>query len=368
MNKILLIASILFSFTQVEASAPFGRVVEVKGSAFISVEGKTKEIKKGDNIYSNSEIVVEQSGQVTFTDNADHRFHIGQLGSIAILNGRNFELRSGDLWVQSLNKTDTAEIVTANAKINFDGGEAIISYDSIKGKTQLMVINGLMKLSNLRTPELNLTVAEGNFSFVDLAFEEGMPRDSIPVCEITYGKLVSLFKGVSPLDKNAHKIFEDAKSHGNNHVSGHHQDHGSKREIASVTVQEDHQIKEMKDQYLDGLLHKKNQSADHSKRASKNKVEKKTSKSTNLMVTIYGQSGSAPRSTTAIYDLPAVNTKTMMGQTANRMPASATDTVLDQAVPNSSSDQFNRQNIMNTIPTSPLYKESDKLIKELNNL
>jgi hypothetical protein len=365
MNKKLLILSLLFSTSILHASTPFGRVVDIKGSAFISVEGKTKEVKKGDNIYAHSEIVVEQNGQVTFTDNADHRFHIGQLGSVAILKGNKFELRSGDLWIQSLNKIDAAEVVTANAKIEFDGGEAIISYDSVKSKSQLMVINGMMKFSNLRSPELNLTVAEGNFSFVDLAFEEGMPRDPTPVGEKTYGKLVSLFKGVSPLDKNAHKIFEDVKPHGEKHASTEHQKVEAKREIASVKVEDDHQIKVMKDQYLDVMLKKKN----HTHAEVKNKTEKKTSKTEKTMIKIYGQTGSAPRSTTAIYDMPAVNfnisnLKTAV-KTSNRMPASAAETVLDQAVPSSSSESLNN---MNTIPTSPLYKESDKLIKELNNL
>ena len=193
MNKTIVAVFILiFSYSSLAAESSVGRVVEIKGEGFISRAGKTKEIKKGDQLYSNSEIVVEHSGQVTFTDNADHRFHLGNSSSAAI--GTNtVELRTGDVWFQSLNKTENYQIKTANALIDYQGGEAILSYDASKGKTQLMVINGMMKLSNLRTTELNLNVAEGNFSFVDSNYEGGAPRDPTPVGEKTYKQLITTF-------------------------------------------------------------------------------------------------------------------------------------------------------------------------------
>lgn len=365
MNKTLLILTLFFLTSISYATTPFGRIVEVKGSVFMSFEGKTKEVRKGDSIFTQSEIVLEQGGKLTFTDNADHRYHVGELGSVAILKNHKFELRSGDLWIQSLNKSDSAEITTANAKVEFDGGEAILSYDSVKGKTQLMVINGLMKFSNLRSPELNLTVGEGNFSFVDLAFEEGMPRDPTPVGKKTFGKLISLFEGVSPLDKNAHKNFEMEKSHTEKNNSLEYPT-TIKREVASKITEDDPQIKEMKDLYLGKLFNTENNKQFDNHKKAKNKIKKKTSKSEKTMIKIYGQAGSAPRSTTAIYDLPAANFN--LNSTVkkfNRMPASANETVLDQAVPLSSSEL---QNNMNTISISPLFKESDKLIKELNSL
>lgn len=183
MNKILSLLVVLVLPTLAIASPlQFGRIVDIKGSGFISFDGKTHEIRKGELIFANSEIIVEHSGQVIFTDNADHKFYLGNSSSAAVFAGK-VELRSGDVWVQSLNKTDEYKITSANASVSYTGGEAILSYDSVKGKTQLMVINGLMKLANLRSPELNLTVAEGNFSFVDPSFEEGMPRDPTPVGE-----------------------------------------------------------------------------------------------------------------------------------------------------------------------------------------
>jgi hypothetical protein len=219
MNKIIFCTCVLFSTCAAMATdLSVGRIVEIKGEGFISLAGKTKEIRKGDQLFANSEIVVEHVGQVTFTDNADHRFHLGNSSS-ASLGINSVELRTGDLWFQSLNKTENYQVKTVNALIDYQGGEAIVSYDATKGKTQLMVINGMMKLSNLRTPELNLGIAEGNFSFIDLGYEEGAPRDPTPVGAQTYKQLVSLFKGIAPLDKKSETIF--------NHEA-------PKREIASV--------------------------------------------------------------------------------------------------------------------------------------
>ncbi len=207
MNKIVLTASlVLFSFSV--WATPFGRVVEIKGEGFISHQGKTKDIRVGDIIEMNSEIVIEHAGQVTFTDNADHRFHMGNSSSVAVYNN-HIELRSGDLWFQSVNRIDDYKVTTANASVHYQGGEAILSYDSTKGKTQLMVISGMMKIANLRSEALNLSVAEGNFSFVDNAYDEGAPRDPTPVGEKTYKQLITLFKNVTPMEKHADRVFKE---------------------------------------------------------------------------------------------------------------------------------------------------------------
>lgn len=336
MNKFLAILTLLalpvFSFA---ADVTVGRIVDIKGSGFISYQGKTQEIKKGDTLFAHSELIIEHSGQVTFTDNADHRFHLGNASSVAIFAGK-VELRNGDLWVQSINKNEDYVIVSANAKVNYTGGEAILSYDSLKGKTQLMVINGLMKFSNLRAPDLNLTVAEGNFSFVDMSFEEGMPRDPTPVGQKTYGQLVSLFAGVAPMDAHSAEIFK-----GNDHMAK------VTRGIASVTTNE------LEKEYKQEIM-----------RMKKPVAKKSTPTDNKLIIKIYGLAGSKTSATTAIYDIPSVvKTESTKG---TRMPASvpetATQTVLDQAVPNDSHGD------MKINPTTPQYKESDKLIERLNKL
>lgn len=357
MNKILLFASLIsFNLMAAEPGAvSFGRITDLKGEGFISYKGKTREMRKGDVIEVGSELVIENHGQVSFTDNADHRFHLGNASSASV-SAKSIELRAGDLWFQSLNKNDEYQIQTANAMVNYQGGEAILSYDSVKGKTQLMVINSMMKLSNLRAPELNLSVGEGLFSFIDNAYDEGAPRDPTPVGEKTFGQLTALFKGITPMDKNSAGIFKNHElAQQNGHAQNSHAKEEitkveTKRSIASVTDEGD---SKMMEDYKNSLLNKtpgKKVVSEKKAIATKNKTvnPKTVTTAAKLVVHIYGQT-----STSSVADAAP--------QVKSRAPAS----VLDQDVPvevvpaiaNPYSKDYKNQ-----------YKESDKLIDDLKNL
>ncbi|RPJ78230.1 MAG: hypothetical protein EHM20_04405 [Alphaproteobacteria bacterium] len=349
-NKILLLSAFI-SFNAVAGAenVKFGRVVDLKGEGFISYNGKTREIKKGDTIEIGAEIVIEHQGQVTFTDNADHRFHLGNSSSASV-SGNSIELRSGDLWFQSLNKNDYYKVQTANATISYQAGEAIVSYDTIKSKTQLLVINSMMSLANLRAPELNLNVAEGHFSFIDNAYEEGAPRDPTSVGTKTYKELVSLFNGVSPMDKHSEGIFKD-------HEKQEHPKAEAARAIASVVEHGDSHpasknevaskmIEEYKDKLLSGAHPQKavaKKSVVHKKITHQNKavVAEK------LVVHIYGQK---------------------LAVTSSAVKQRAPASVLEQAVPMEMAPTI-------AAPVTPYskeyknqYKESDKLIDDLQKL
>ena len=375
MNKIALIVASVFSFHLFAADIEFGRIVDLKGEGFISFHGKTREMRKGDTIEIGAEIVIEHHGQVTFTDNADHRFHLGNASSATVF-GKGIELRSGDLWFQSLNKNDTYTIKTANAIVEYNGGEAILTYDSGKGKSQLMVINGVMKLANLRQSELNLTVGEGHFSFVDNAYEEGAPRDPTPVGGKTYGELVSLFKGISPMDKHSEEIFK-AHDKKENHEPAHevsralasaHQEKADKKVNVDAGL-----LEEYKSSLLDKKsIHKKTGKID-SKKAMTNKngevkilVEKKKVIPGKMVVHIFGQT-SKPTLAFSLDEAPAQKVEAFKEATRKRAPAS----VLDQDVPNDAAVEKQSAPVV----VSPYskeykqqYKESDKLIEDLKKL
>lgn len=368
MNKITLAIAVLFSFNIIAAEVQFGRVVDLKGEGFISSNGKTREMKKGDVIEMGAEIVIEHHGQVTFTDNADHRFHLGNASSAAV-SGKGIELRSGDLWFQSLNKNDTYTIKTANAFVEYTGGEAILTYDSSKGKSQLMVINGMMKLANLRQTELNLTVGEGLFSFIDNAYEEGAPRDPTPVGEKTYGQLVSLFSGIAPMDKHSEEIF---KGHDKKETS-----HVASRAVASVhedkkTEVEPNLIEEYKNSLLEKKPIKKSQTKTMTKSETENKIVavKKKTVGAKMIVHVYGQS-SKP---TVAFSMDAAPAK--MGEKVDVSKSRAPASVLDQDVPNDSAlEKAEKKSPAGVSPASPYskeykqqYKESDKLIDDLKKL
>jgi hypothetical protein len=371
MSKIVITCLFLLSFNLYASDggiSPFGRVVELKGSGFISHEGKTKEIRKGDVIHANSELVIEHSGQITFTDNADHRFYLGNSSSAYVKNN-SVTLRDGDMWFQSLNKDDTFKIQTANASIDYQGGEAIITYDSLKGKTQLMVINGLMKLSNLRNNELNLSVSEGHFSFVENSYEDGMPRDPTPVGEKTYAQLVSLFSGVAPMDKNAAKLFKEEKAEvAANHLKTEktHEEPVVERKIASVATPEDSKLME---DYKNSLLNKHSKMKHHKKvapapveavavHAAPKKHAKKLEAKEVTIVHIYGQ-----KEASEFKAIPEAKTEVAASVGAKmRAPAS----VLEENV----SIEENKPASVNPFVKdgNDFSKESNKLIDDLKKL
>jgi hypothetical protein len=367
MNKFALILAGLFSFNLIAAETQFGRVVDLKGEGFISSNGKTREIRKGESIELGAEIVIEHHGQVTFTDNADHRFHLGNASSASV-TAKGVELRSGDLWFQSLNKVDTYTIKTANASVDYQGGEAILTYDSTKGKSQLMVINGMMKLSNLRASELNLTVAEGHFSFIDNGYEEGAPRDPTPVGEKTYGQLVALFNGVAPMDKNSETIFKDhdKKESGvaSRAVASVHEEAAEEKTDKKVEIDS-----KMIEEYKNSVLAKKTSKNTVTNTTAKAKItsaEKKKVTTGKMVVHVYGQT-SKP---TIAFEIDAMK-EAAPSISRSRAPAS----VLDQEVPNDTAVGVENKNISAPAVVSPYskeykqqYKESDKLIDDLKKL
>lgn len=97
------------------------------------------------------------------------------------------------------------------------------------------------------------------------------------------------------------------------------------------------------------------------KKEVKEKVATSTPVANKLVVKIYGLQGSDTSATTAIYDIPSVEKNVVTSKRAPAsVPESVSETVLDQAVPKADN--------MNTIPTTPYNKESDKLINQLNKL
>lgn len=376
MNKFVILFAGLVSFNALAADIQFGRVVDLKGEGFISYNGKTREMRKGDTIEVGAEIVIEHTGQVTFTDNADHRFHLGNASSASV-SGKGVELRGGDLWFQSLNKNDSYTIKTANAVVEYSGGEGILTYDSGKGKSQLMVINGMMKLANLRSTELNLTVAEGHFSFIDNSYEEGAPRDPTPVGEKTYGQLVSLFNGVAPMDKNSEAIFKDhdkKEQNRNEHVASRavasvHE------EVAGAGPRKENKKAEidpaMIEEYKKGLLEKKSSIKTVTNKITKTNISpeaKKKVTAEKMVVHVYGQTSKptvAFQMDTKIDMMKdAAPEKRVEAASRSRAPAS----VLDQDVPKDTAPAA-------LGPVSPYskeykqqYKESDKLIEDLKKL
>lgn len=328
MNKIFLSALILcLPVLGISSEKPFGRVVDTKGTSFLSYKGQVKEIKSGDILYPDSEVFVEASGQVSFTDNAEHRFHLSSSSSVLLKYG-DVELRNGQLWIQSINPSDVFELTSANAKVFLSAGEGVFSYDSLKGKSQLLVINGMMKFANLRKSELNLHVGEGHFSFIDPEFDAGNPRTPTTVGNKTFRQMIANYTGVETLDRRSHEVFKN-----NDLITPA----ATARGIASVNV----------------LVPRT--ATRTAKRVSETPKMQTIQKGTfkKVEINFYGLKGVSSSPTTAMFD--------MMKVSRTRMPASVPPTEIGQ-------ETIDTLDVQNENPIIQHYKESDTLIERLKGL
>jgi hypothetical protein len=154
------------------------------------------------------------------------------------------------------------------------------------------------------------------------------------------------------MDKHSAEIFKDSAP-GKNPKS---------RSIASVSEVMVHETKSQKDlekDYMAEVMNLKTKTK-HVTNAAPTSVNKTTMpKASKLVVKIYGLAGADTSVTTAIYDIPVKESLTEKTRAPASVPEVET-TVLDQAVPKTEN--------MNTIPTTPKYKESVKLLEELNKL
>ncbi|MBT3234594.1 MAG: hypothetical protein HN353_01445 [Bdellovibrionales bacterium] len=188
------------------ASSPAGLVNYTRGVVFAIEKGNTRMIKKGDNIFPGSELITEMGGQLSYTDYFDHRYHLSGSGQIKIVKGEGPQLKRGHLWIQSYHRDQSFTVKTANGQINYTTGEAVISFDPGKGKSQAVVLKGEMQFHHLVYRHLGVTLREGEFSQVDgedlKEGETSYPRNPTRVGYKSFQKLLSLFDGAAGVIKS----------------------------------------------------------------------------------------------------------------------------------------------------------------------
>ncbi len=196
-------AALFLGLTQLWAQSPIGMVHEVRGNVFMTHLGKTLQLRAGAHIYDFAEIFTEAGSQVTVSDYFDHQFHLSGSGHIRFLN-KIVEVKSGYLWFQSLsNANGHFYIQTANAQVDYELGEGIVSFDSVGGKTQFLAVNGHFTLANILEPERFVEISDGQFSFVKKDYSNGIPRKPTPIGFSSYKKVTALFHSIAPLNKRA---------------------------------------------------------------------------------------------------------------------------------------------------------------------
>lgn len=155
---------------------PVAQVTEVNGQVFVvTPEGQTKGLKLNDHIEEKSEVMVEEGGNITLNDYYDATYHLIGGSHLKFFN-KSVQLKRGKTWIQAQNKTHTLALTTANGHVEFAKSEFISTFDQANSRSQILVVNGDVDVSNVLDKNMKHTVSAGSFTLVDPEVENGVPR------------------------------------------------------------------------------------------------------------------------------------------------------------------------------------------------
>ncbi len=173
---------------------PVAQVTELSGSVFVvKPDGKTSTLKVNDHLEDKSEVMVEEGGSITLNDYYDATYHlIG--GTHLKFFDRSAQLKRGKTWIQCMNGRFPLALTTANGHANFWKGEFIVTFDQATSRSQFLVVNGDVEVSNVLERDLKYSVPAGTFTLVDPEIEEGAPRAPTKVGLASLDTALSEFK------------------------------------------------------------------------------------------------------------------------------------------------------------------------------
>jgi len=180
---------------------PVGLVKSISGRAFVFHQGNVRELKEGMSIEDFSSVSTELGSQLSISDYFDRTYHLSGSGNLSFMKNL-LELKSGYLWIQAPSENKKVILKTSNSQLVFSKAEGVVSYDPQTEKTQVLTISGHFDFANIERSNISERVQSGMFSFIDKQYESGTPRRSTPVGKKSYIKIVSLFSGIEPLEKN----------------------------------------------------------------------------------------------------------------------------------------------------------------------
>ncbi len=192
-------SSFFLSLTFLAATAwakPVAQVVEVKGQVFVvTADGKTKTLKVNDHLEDKSEVMVGEDGDITLNDYYDATYHMIEGSHLKFFN-KSVQLKKGKAWVQSLNARHPLVLTTANGHVDFWKGEFITTFDHTSSKTQVLVVNGDVEVSNVLDKNMKYTVSAGTFTTLDPESENGLPRTPTKVGLASLNNSLAAFKAL----------------------------------------------------------------------------------------------------------------------------------------------------------------------------
>lgn len=154
---------------------PIAQVQEVKGIAFVvTASGTTKKIQPLDIIDERAEVLVEEGAQVSLSDYYNVIYHLSG-GTHIKFYDRSLQLKKGKTWVKSQSKNPLA-MTTANGNIEYSASQFIATFDQLTNRSQVLVVQGDVNVSNILDQNLRYTVNQGNFTVIDPEIDDGLPR------------------------------------------------------------------------------------------------------------------------------------------------------------------------------------------------
>jgi hypothetical protein len=187
---------ILLSLSLSVWARPVAQVIEVKGSVFmVTPEGKTTALKINQHLEDKAEVMVEEGASITLNDYYDATYHLTGGSHLKFYN-QSVQLKKGKSWVQSMNAKYPLALTTANGNVNFSKGEFITTFDQTTNRSQVLVVNGEVEVSNVLDQNMKYTVTSGMFTMVDPEVENGTPRTPTKVGPSSLEKALAEFKGL----------------------------------------------------------------------------------------------------------------------------------------------------------------------------
>lgn len=173
---------------------PVAQVTEMSGSVFVvKPDGKTTTLKVNDHLEDRSEVMVEEGGSITLNDYYDATYHlIG--GSHLKFFDRSAQLKRGKTWIQCLNSRFPLALTTANGNANFWKGEFIVTFDQATSRSQFLVVNGEVEVSNVLDRDMKYSIPAGAFTMIDPEVDAGVPRAPTKVGLASLDTALSEFK------------------------------------------------------------------------------------------------------------------------------------------------------------------------------
>jgi len=340
--KLFLVFTLLSSFAFAKTVA---RVSNIEGAAFYyGATGQVQSLGYSDKIAVGSKVMLEDSARVTLKTEDGSVYYLTS-GTFAKFYEDGIELKNGKVWVKSVAGSKHSIVQTANSKGIHSKGQYVYSFDNVSGKSEVLNIFGSVEFSNLTQEDLKTKVLAGEFTFVALDENDGLPRSATRVGVKSYESIKVAFSGFSDLKK---LNFEN--------ISGEMS--ATKRSIASVSsLKKKGSLKFVKYNYKNKAKRK----IASVKQVSKKKVSKVKTKTASIRVF-----KSKPVVMVAPKVVRRVQTKTIpsLDIAPTRMPASVDNKKVQEINTVSLFEKSLRQNIQN----KPKHKsEVNELIDDLKS-